>query len=60
MLGFLRFRPNLLHAFDANQRAFPTPRSWQFVNELLEQGLDDDLRFEMLKGTVGEGALLPS
>lgn len=56
VLGFLRFRPNLLHAFDANQRAFPTPRSWQFVNELLEQGLDDDLRFEMLKGTVGEGA----
>lgn len=56
VLGFLRFRPNLLHAFDPNQRAFPTPRSWQFVSELLTQGMPGDIQYEMLKGTVGEGA----
>ncbi len=56
ILGFLRFRPNLLHAFDVNQRAFPTPRSWHFANDLLEQGMAPDIQFEMLKGTVGEGA----
>lgn len=56
VLGFVRFRPNLLHAFDPNQRAFPTPRSWQFASELLDQGMPSDIQFEMLKGTVGEGA----
>ncbi len=56
VLGFVRFRPNLLHAFDPNQRAFPTPRSWQFASELLDQNMPSDIQFEMLKGTVGEGA----
>ena len=56
VLGFLRFRPNLLHAFDPNQKAFPTPRSWQFVNDLLEQNMPGDIQYEMLAGTVGEGA----
>lgn len=56
VLGFLRFRTNLLHAFDPNQKAFPTPRSWEFVSNLLDQGMPSDIQYEMLAGTVGEGA----
>lgn len=56
LIGFLRFRPDLLHAFDANQRAFPSPRSWTFANQLLHSKLSSDTEYELIKGTVGEGA----
>jgi len=57
--GFLRFRPALLHAHDPskNERAFPTPRSWAFVSDLV--GNSHELSsgtFELVKGCVGEGA----
>ena len=56
--AFIRFRPNLLHSFDANTnpRAFPTPRSWAFVNDIYKNNLPADDEFELIKGTVGEGA----
>lgn len=56
--AFIRFRPNLLHSFDAttNPRAFPTPRSWAFVNDIYQSNLPSDEEYELIKGTVGEGA----
>lgn len=56
--AFIRFRPNLLHSFDptTNPRAFPTPRSWAFVDDIYKQGLSSDDEFELIKGTIGEGA----
>lgn len=56
--AFIRFRPNLLHCFDAatNPRAFPSPRSWAFVNDIYKDGHNADDEFELIKGTVGEGA----
>ena len=56
--AFIRFRPNLLHNFDANTnpRAFPTPRSWAFVNDIYKNSLPPNDEFELIKGTVGEGA----
>lgn len=56
--AFIRFRPNLLHSFDpnTNPRAFPTPRSWAFVNDIYKSNLSKDEEFELIKGTVGEGA----
>lgn len=56
LLAFIRFRPNLLHAFDPNQRAFPSPRSWKFVDDLLKQQPQKSIEYEVYKGTVGEGA----
>lgn len=58
VLAFLRFRTNLLHDFKPqdNPRAFPSPRSWTFVNEIIGEGLPGDEEFETIKGTVGEGA----
>ncbi|MDM0116893.1 ATP-binding protein [Variovorax sp. J22R133] len=56
--AFMRFRPNLLHAFDATQnpRAFPTPRTWAFVDRIYDSKLDPLVEFELIKGTVGDGA----
>lgn len=60
--AFLRFKPNMLHSFkpDSNERAFPTPRSWQFASDIIaaarSSGLNDGLLLPTLSGCVGEGA----
>ena len=53
---FLRFRPALLFQFDptTNPRAFPTPRSWQFVSDVLP-ATPADLLHPVVAGCVGEG-----
>ena len=55
--AFLRFRPNLLFQFEAagNPRAFPTPRSWQFVSEVLHRAPPESVA-RVIAGCVGEGA----
>jgi MoxR-like ATPase len=56
--AFVKFRPNLLHSFNpsTNERAFPTPRSWQLVDDVTQSSLQPDIEYELIKGTVGEGA----
>ena len=56
VVAFLQFRPALLHAFDPKLKAFPTPRSWEFVSNILEGGGVDDCMLEVVAGTVGEAA----
>ncbi|WP_027180468.1 AAA family ATPase [Maridesulfovibrio bastinii] len=58
ILAFIRFRPNLLHDFDPQrqEKAFPSPRSWEFVSKMISAGLDNEIEYELIKGTVGEGA----
>jgi MoxR-like ATPase len=55
--AFLRFRPNLLNQFEpsTNPRAFPTPRSWHFVNSILPVTPDTHLH-AVVSGCVGEAA----
>jgi hypothetical protein len=56
--AFVRFRPQILHAFDPQKddKAFPTPRSWEFVSRIMnrQQQVIPDL--ELIAGVVGEGA----
>ena len=54
----MRAFPALLHKFDpaVNPRAFPTPRTWEFVNDIYEAGLAPDDQYETIKGTIGDGA----
>ena len=56
--AFLRFRPKLLHAFDplSRETAFPSPRSWEFLSRILEQGPDRGVEYDLFKGTVGQAA----
>jgi MoxR-like ATPase len=58
VIAFLRFRPALLHSFDPrkNDKAFPTPRAWEFVSRVLAASPAKDIEYELLQGTVGEGA----
>lgn len=58
VIAFLRFRPELLYTFDprSQERAFASPRSWEFASDLLGADLDTSIEFELLAGTVGEGA----
>jgi hypothetical protein len=67
VVGYLTYQPNDMFDFDPRREsyAFATPRSWQFVSELLYDRdaagnwVDTDLPTELLgdlvKGTVGEG-----
>jgi hypothetical protein len=58
VIAFIRFRPELLHAFDARsgEKAFPTPRSWEFVHRLLEADPDPEIEFPAYASVVGQGA----
>jgi hypothetical protein len=55
LIQFLRFRPNLLSDFQPNRELNPTPRTWEFVNEV-NASLPSDLYFGNIAGLVGEGA----
>lgn len=71
VLGFIRFRPNLLNQFDMqgntekeknrvkalkDAQAFATPRSWEFVSRLMKTNPSKDIEFDLYAGTVGEAA----
>lgn len=59
VVGYVGFAKSDLFDFDSksSSRAFPTPRTWTFVSELLE---DDDCTdaelMDLIAGSVGEGA----
>lgn len=56
MIAFMRFRPELLHKFDRQAKAFPTPRSWAFVDKIIKQKPSVEVRRALVAGAVGEGA----
>ena len=47
--SFLAFRPKLLHSMKADQKAWPSPRSWEMASKLFNSGIPIDI-------AVGEGA----
>lgn len=56
LISFIRFRPELLNAFDAQNDINATPRAWvEGVNASLGK-IDNNLEFQVFKGDVGEGA----
>ncbi len=59
VIGFLRFRPDLLFDFDPvhNPVAFPTPRSWEFCHRALQKFADSpQLMSGALQACVGPAA----
>ncbi len=58
LLAFIRFKPDLLHQFDAAQRSSPNPRGWVFCGELTNSGLPPAEEYELFKGTVGEAGAI--
>jgi len=59
IIGFLRFRPELLFKFDPahNPVAFPTPRSWEFAHRALQKfDSSPQLLLNTLQACVGSAA----
>ena len=57
VVGYLTFSKKDLYDFDPKSpsRSFATPRSWSFVSELLDDGLDETTTTDLVAGAVGEG-----
>jgi MoxR-like ATPase len=47
VIAFLRFRQELLSAFDRDANAFPSPRSWEFVSRILDATPDQTVEHEL-------------
>lgn len=58
IVAFMRFRPGLLHDFNPNSKnkAFPSPRSWEMLSNVMDIGISSALEYDLCSGTVGEGA----
>jgi ATPase family associated with various cellular activities (AAA) len=54
ILGYLAFRPDHLYTYNAGDVAFPTPRSWEMLNTMLD-GVDKvGEQNELLRAVVGD------
>jgi hypothetical protein len=58
LVAFMRFRPELLCAFEAKAdlENSPVPRTWAKVGDLLKLGLSPELEYAAIAGAVGDGA----
>ncbi len=56
VVGFLSLKPALLFNMGKNDRAFPTPRSWEMLSTALQQFETADALADLIQGIVGEGA----
>ncbi|MEG3069908.1 MAG: hypothetical protein RQM92_02820 [Candidatus Syntrophopropionicum ammoniitolerans] len=57
VISFLNFRPELLYRLPsqaAEIKAFPSPRSWEFVHKILPSYGQADKAFPAICGAVGE------
>ncbi len=57
VIAFGRFRPGVIHNFDASnsQEPYGTFRSWKYVSDVLKSNPPEDLLFELVSGLVGKG-----
>jgi hypothetical protein len=58
LIAFLGFEPTALFAFDpgSKEKAFPTPRSWSYVDRMLKSGLEGERLLGAVSGAVGREA----
>jgi hypothetical protein len=58
VVGYLSFAKNDLFDFNSksSSRAFPTPRSWSFVSDVInDTDSDSDTQFNLIAGAIGDG-----
>jgi len=61
VIAFIGWKPSLLYPefnAESSEKAFPTPRTWEFASNILKMKLPDSIQAELLEGTVGQGAAL--
>ena len=56
IISFLSYKPQNLFTFDAKskEKSFATPRSWSFVNDVLNSSLELELLKDVISGAVGK------
>lgn len=56
IISFLGHRPDALFAFNTKEdsRSFATPRTWEYVHEILASNPDADLMMPLVSGAIGE------
>jgi len=56
VVAFISNRRDALFTFDTSEdnRAFATPRTWEYVNAILSSDPDEDLLLPLISGAVGE------
>ncbi len=54
-IGFLNFRQDFFHKFDASAPVNTTPRGWERVSKFLHAGLPTEDYIRVLGGTIGYG-----
>ncbi|MDD4730484.1 MAG: MoxR family ATPase [Desulfovibrio sp.] len=60
IIAFLQLRPKLLHDFDPQRKdkAFPSPRSWEFAAAILKATPDRSEALRIIAGAIGQGAAM--
>jgi hypothetical protein len=56
VIGFLNFEKEKIFLFDPakNEKSFPTPRSWEYVDKVIKTGLSSNLLYDTIAGAVGK------
>lgn len=60
VVGFLNYSKSSLHTFDPKspENAFATPRTWEYVSDLIQDEPPEELSNILISGTIGEGLAL--
>jgi len=56
VIAYISYKNEHLFTFDAksNEKSFATPRSWEFVHNILQSEIDDILLLESISGAIGK------
>ena len=56
IISYLNYKKEDLFVFDpsSSKKAFATPRSWSFVDDILKSPLPKELYLEVISGTIGD------
>ena len=54
IISYIRYKNEALFEFDADQKSFATPRSWEFANSILASKLAGSILLDTLCGAIGE------
>ncbi len=56
LIAYLSYESEALFDFlpERNEKAFPTPRSWSYVDKILKSNMDSNLLLESIAGAVGK------
>ena len=58
IIAYLAYDKSMLFTFDptSSEKAFATPRSWEYVDSIIKSGIDTELILDSISGAVGREA----